>query len=185
MRKNVERTGDYMTPPNSTSWYIVQIKPNSHKIAVRNLERQGFKTFLPTHEVTRRTAIKFETVTRPLFAGYMFVACNPEKAPWRQINSTYGVSRMLSFAEGPKPMPAELIAGLRARCDSVGKVVPLENFEAGQSVQMHSGPFESFIAAVEQMASDARVWVLLDIMGKETRVQVDRQQIQAVSPAAE
>jgi hypothetical protein len=32
------------------------------------------------------------------------------------------------------------------------------------------------------MASDARVWVLLDFMGKATRVQVDQQQIQAVSP---
>jgi transcriptional antiterminator RfaH len=113
------------------------------------------------------------------------VACDPEKAPWRQINSTYGVSRMLSFAEGPKPMPEALIAGLRARCDHVGKVMPLEDFEAGQPVEMHSGPFESFIATVEQMGSDARVWVLLDFMGKETRVQVSRQQIQAVSPAAE
>ena len=174
-----------MTPPNTPSWYIVQFKPNSHKIAVRNLQRQGFETFLPMHEVTRRTAAKFETVIRPLFAGYMFVACDPEKAPWIQINSTYGVSRVLSFAEGPKPMPEALIAGLRARCDSVGKVVPLENFEAGQSVEMHSGLFANFIATVEQMASDARVWVLLDFMGKATRVQVDRQQIQAVSPVAE
>ena len=174
-----------MTSANTLSWYIVQFKPNSHKIAVRNLQRQGFGTFLPMHEVTRRTAAKFETVIRPLFAGYMFVACNPEKAPWRQINSTYGISRMLSFTEGTKPMPEALIAGLRARCNSVGKVEPLENFEAGQSVKMHSGPFESFIATVEQMVSDARIWVLLDFMGKETRVQVSRQQIQAVSPAAE
>ena len=82
-------------------------------------------------------------------------------------------------------MPAALIAGLRARCDSVGKVVPLEDFEAGQSEKMHSGPFAKFIATVEQMASDARVWVLLDFMGKATRVKVDRQQIQAVAPAAE
>jgi transcriptional antiterminator RfaH len=174
-----------MTSSDTLSWYIVQLKPNSHKIAVRNLQRQGFETFLPMHEVTRRTVVKFETVIRPLFAGYMFVACDPEKPPWRQINSTYGVSRMLSFAECPKPMPEALIAGLRARCDSVGKVVPLENFEAGQPVEMHSGPFANFIATLEQMASDARVWVLLDFMGKETRVQVDRQQIQAVSPAEE
>ena len=175
-----------MTYANTPSWYIVQFKPNSHKIAVRNLERQGFDTFLPMHEVTRRTMVKFETMTRPLFAGYMFVACDPEQTPWRQINSTYGVSRMLSFTEeGPKPMPQALITGLRARCDSVGKVVPLEGFEAGQFVKMHSGPFANFIATVEQMASDARVWVLLDFMGKATRVQVDRQQIQAVSSAAE
>ena len=32
------------------------------------------------------------------------------------------------------------------------------------------------------MTGDARAWVLLDFMGKETRVQVDRQQIKAVSP---
>ena len=50
-----------MTPPNTLSWYIVQFKPNSHKIAVRNLQRQGFETFLPMHEVTRRTVVKFET----------------------------------------------------------------------------------------------------------------------------
>ena len=92
---------------------------------------------------------------------------------------------MLSFAEGPKPMPEALIAGLRTRCDSVDKVVPLEDFEAGQSVEMHSGPIANFIATVEQMASDARVWVLLDFMGKETRVQVDQQKIQAVTPATE
>ena len=174
-----------MTPSNKTSWYIVQFKPNSHKIAVRNLERQGFETFLPMHEVMRRTAIKFETVTQPLFAGYMFVACYPEKAPWRQLNSTYGISRMLSFADGPKAMPDALITGLRARCNNVGKVMPLEKYEAGQSVEMHSGPFSNFIATVEQMASDARVWLLLDFMGKATRVQVDCQQIQTVSPTAE
>ena len=84
----------------------------------------------------------------------MFVACDPEQAPWRKINSTYGISRILSFAEGPKPMPEALIAG--------------------QSVEMHSGPFSNFIATVEQMASDARIWVLLDFMGKATRIQVDR-----------
>ena len=174
-----------MTLSNTTSWYIVQFKPNSHKIAIGNLQRQGFETFLPMHEVTRRTAVKFETVIRPLFAGYMFVACDPEKAPWMQVNSTYSIRRMLSFTEGPKPMPEALMAGLSARCDNVGKVMPLEGFEAGQSVEMHSGPFKNFIATVTQMASDVRVWVLLDFMGKATRVQVDRQQIQAVLTAAE
>ena len=174
-----------MTPPNKHSWYIVQFKPNSHKMAVRNLERQGFETFLPMHEVTRRTTVKFETVIQPLFPGYMFVACDPAEAPWRQINSTVGISRMLSFTEGPKPMPEALIVGLRARWAHVHKIAPMQNFEEGQSVQMHSGPFANFIATVEQMASESRIWILLDFMGKETRVQVDQQQIQALSTTIE
>ena len=103
----------------------------------------------------------------------MFVACDPEQAPWPQINSTYGVSRMLSFAPGLKPRSEALIADQRTRYDNIGKILSLENFEAGQSVEMYSGPFASFIAIVEQMASDARVWVLLDFISKETCVQVD------------
>ncbi len=174
-----------MKLPNTFPWYIVQFKPNSHKIAIRNLERQGFKTFLPLQEVTLRRMVKFEKVIQPLFSGYMFVACDPEEGPWRQINSTYGVSRMLSFPEGPKPMPEALISGLLARCDNGGKVMPLADFKVGQSVEMHSGPFAKFIATVDQMDSDARVWVLLDFMGKETRVQVDRQQIQTVASLEE
>ena len=58
-----------MTRSNTPSWYIVQFKPNSHKIAVSNLERQGFETFLPMQAVTRRTVVKFETVILPLFDG--------------------------------------------------------------------------------------------------------------------
>ena len=82
-------------------------------------------------------------------------------------------------------MPEALITELRAHCGNVGKLMPLENFEVGQSVEAHPGPFASFIATVEQMASDARVWVLLDFMDTKTWVQVNRQQIQAVLPAAE
>ena len=76
-----------MTPSNTLLWYVVQFNPKKHKIAVRNLERQGFEIFLPMHELTRRMAVKFETVIRPLFGGYMFVAYDPEQAPWRQTNS--------------------------------------------------------------------------------------------------
>ena len=45
-------------------------------------------------------------------------------------------------------MKGASITILRARCDNVGKVMPLENFEAAQSVEMHSGLFESFIVTV-------------------------------------
>ena len=81
-----------MTSANTSSWYIVQFKPNSHKIALRNLERQGFEPFFQMHELTRRTAIKFETVIKPLFTGYMFL----DEHSWkclairlkRKLNST-------------------------------------------------------------------------------------------------
>ena len=91
---------------------------------------------------------------------------------------------MLSFAENPKPMPEALTDSICSRCNNVGKQVPLKKFEAGHSGEIHSGAFSNFITTVEQMANDARAWVLVDFMGKTTRVQVDRQQVQALWPTA-
>jgi len=34
------------------NWYLIQFKRNSHRIAEQNLNKQGFKTFLPLQEIT-------------------------------------------------------------------------------------------------------------------------------------
>jgi len=83
------------------SWFILQYKPNAHRVALRNLQRQGFETFLPLHEVTQKKSTKFVLDVRPLFPGYMFVAFELESAPWRKINSTMGVLRLVSFDGQP------------------------------------------------------------------------------------
>ena len=38
-----------------SSWFLAQLKPNCAHIADRNLKRQGFRTFLPTEDVNRRS----------------------------------------------------------------------------------------------------------------------------------
>lgn len=62
-----------------TTWFLAQLKPNSVKIAERNLKRQGFRTFLPVEEVTKRANSKFVTAVRPMFPGYIFVSFDATK----------------------------------------------------------------------------------------------------------
>ena len=78
-------------------WHLIQFKPNAHRLAQRNLKRQDFEVFLPMQEITRRKASRFVSDLRPLFPGYMFVGVDSRAAPWRTINSTIGVSRLVSF----------------------------------------------------------------------------------------
>jgi len=101
-------------------WYLVQFKPNLHIIALRNLKRQGFETFLPLLSVTSRVGARFMSKSRPLFPGYLFVVLDAGQGAWRKINSTYGVARIVSFAGQPSPVPNDLVAGLQARCDEAG-----------------------------------------------------------------
>ncbi|WP_354689754.1 transcriptional activator RfaH [Lentibacter algarum] len=159
-------------------WYLIQFKPNSHRLAERNLTRQGFEVFLPMQDVTRRKAARFVSDLRPLFAGYMFVSADRDAAPWRAINSTLGVSRLVSFDGTPKPMPQELMASLMQRCDEAGKLLPPKTLNAGDLVDVLSGPFATFVATVEEIDAEQRVWLLMEFMGQSTRVHVAADQVQ-------
>ena len=161
-------------------WYVIQLKPNSHRLAERNLRRQEFETFLPMQKITRRKASRFISDLKPLFPGYMFVSVNSELAPWRRINSTIGVSRLVSFEGKPRPLPLQLISGLMLRCDATGTLLPPKSLNAGDSVEMLSGPFANFVATVDTIDPEQRIWVLMDFMGQKTRMQVTADQLQLV-----
>ena len=132
-------------------WHLLQFKPNWHRLAVRNLQRQGFETFLPLQEITRRKASRFTVDLGPLFPGYMFMGVELDAAPWRAINSTIGVSRLVSFTDNYKPLPLNLIPSLMLRCDEEGKLLPPKTLNAGDSVEVLNGPFANFLATVEKL----------------------------------
>ena len=161
-------------------WFILQFKPNSHRLAKRNLHRQGFELFLPLHEVTKHKYNRYVSDLRPLFPGYMFVAFNPASGPWSQINCTAGVSKLVCFGDQPSPIPLDLISGLMARCNSVGKLLPPNQLNKGEAVQLLTGPFANYIAKVETIDAEQRVWVLMELMGRVTRISVDPNQLLTV-----
>tara|TARA_A200000113_G_C8747929_1_gene316944 strand:- start:150 stop:677 length:528 start_codon:yes stop_codon:yes gene_type:complete len=162
-------------------WYLIQIKRNSHRIANHNLNQQGFKTFLPLQDLTIRRGSEFSTSTKPLFPGYMFVRIKPDGAPWQKINNTLGVSRLICQDGVPKKVPTEVVSGLISRCDRLGRLLPLTDVQRGDTVEIHSGALANFIATVETIDSNRRMWVLMDIMGQITKVQVASEQVKILN----
>jgi transcriptional antiterminator RfaH len=159
------------------NWYLVQLKPNGHKLAKANLERQGFNTFLPLQNVTKRTAQKFMDRTVPLFAGYMFVELDVAQNSWRKVNSTLGVARIVSLGGTPTPVPYSIMNQLISRCDRDGILRPSQGVVVGQDVQVLRGPFSNFVAKVEEIESDRRVWVLIDMLGQSSRISFPQMQL--------
>ena len=144
---------------------------------MRNLSQQGFKTFLPLQSLTRQNQAKFLTNIEPLFPGYMFVSIDLGKEPWHKINSTLGVSRLICQDRNPMKVPREIVSALMSRCDSSGLLLPPESLASGDSVKILTGALANFIATVETFHSKQRIWVLMEIMGQVTRVQVALDQI--------
>lgn len=159
------------------SWFLAQLKPNCGRIAERNLQRQGFRIFLPTEEVSKWLRGKFSGTARPLFPGYIFVSVSRDAGHWRAINSTIGITRLVSFGKEPAPVPLGLVAQLMRRCDPSGKLLPPRLMRPGDPVRLTSGPFAEFVGTIESIAPERRVWVLMEIMGGETRVAVGSDQL--------
>ena len=163
------------------NWYLVQLKPNGHRLAKANLERQGFKTFLPLQNVTTRSAHKFVGRHVPLFPGYMFVELDTAQNAWRKVNSTLGVARIVSLGGTPTPVPSAIINEFISRCDDDGILRPTLGLEVGQDVQVLRGPFANFVAKVEEISPDQRVWILIDLLGQSSRISVTKDAIALAS----
>jgi transcriptional antiterminator RfaH len=152
-------------------WFILQFKSNSHHLAAKNLNRQGFETFLPLYDTTSRRLSQFMNTSKPLFPGYMFIRFDRAKSEWHKINNTYGVSRLITSNSILKSIPAAFVDHLMKRYDSSGKLLPIQKLKKGDQAIVLTGPFADFIATIEKYEADHRVWVLIDLMGRKTKIQ--------------
>ena len=66
------------------------------------------------------------------------------------------------------------------RCDETGVIHPEAEFQAGDAVTLTAGPFANFVAEIQSIETDRRIWVLMDIMGRQTRTTVSEGQIRRV-----
>ena len=155
----------------SKEWFILQFKPNAHHQASKNLNQQGFETFLPLNNTTSRNASRFINAKRPLFPGYMFITFNRGESKWHKINNTYGVSRLISFNSALKSIPEIFVNNLMKRCDLSGKLLPMQKLKKGDQVKLLKGPFVNFAATVETYETEQRIWILMDLMGRKTKIQ--------------
>lgn len=159
---------------DTSHWYLVQLKPNGQNVAITNLTRQGIRVFHPHHRTSQRRGQRFIEVTAPLFPGYLFVKLDTSPPHFRSVNGTLGVAKLVSFGDTPRALPRGLMTELMSRCDPDGFLKPQVDLPEGTEVKIISGPFSQFMARVAAARPGERVWIILDLMGHETRVAVDR-----------
>lgn len=157
-------------------WHLAQLRPNGLAMALRNLERQSVTYFAPTETRTERRGQKFVTREAPAFPGYVFVQPSPAAGGIRAINATRGITKLVSLGPEPAIVPPDLMNALRARFAPRVELPP-PVFSSGDKVKILEGPLADFMARVEATAPQDRVYLLIDLMGRATRVAVDARSI--------
>lgn len=159
---------------DSERWFVAQTLHHREKLAALHLEAQGFPIFLPRFRKTVRHARQLREVVAPVFPGYIFLFLDTERDRWRSINGTFGIARLVSAHGKPVPVPIGIVEGLIAAMDQSGLVRLGGELTPGQSVRVVAGPFAGQLGMLERLDGKGRVRVLLQIMGGEAPLIIDR-----------
>jgi transcriptional antiterminator RfaH len=170
-----------MSEIKGTRWFVVQTQVNGEAKAVENLRRQGYQTYLPRYLKRRRHARKVDFVARPLFPRYMFVAVDMATQRWRSIQSTSGVSHLVTNGDEPAAVPEGVVRALTAREDAKGfvKLDAAPAFAPGDKVRVLAGAFKDNAGLFNGMADQDRVSILLEMLGRKVRVVLDAELVTA------
>ena len=164
-----------------SNWYLIHTKIRQARVALDNLERQGFTCFLPLIRAEKLRWGALQVVQEPLFPRYLFIRLGTglESQSWAPIRSTLGVSRLVTFGQIPAKIEDSLVDELRAQSEA--SEVVLRHFEPGEQVVVTDGPFVG-VEAIYQMAdAEGRVMVLLDILSKQVKMSVPPASIRKVN----
>lgn len=166
------------------AWYVVCTKPRKESIAEVNLQRQDFETYLPWIRRAARRKDKWVDVIEPLFPRYLFLRLDLGQQSVAPIRSTVGVTSLVTFGHRLTPVPDAAISTLRQSEDSQSGLhrPPGHGFQKGDAVSIISGPFEGLCGIFEQSSGAQRVAILLDILGKSSRVVLDRYSVAPIPP---
>ena len=159
---------------SASRWYVVQTRPHAETKAVEHLNRQGFETYLPRYLKRRRHARRVETVAAPLFPRYLFVAVDMATQRWRSIQSTIGVTRLVSNGDDPAAVHDNVVNGLKVREErGFVQLTRRPRFANGDHVRVLDGVFATCLGLFDGMTDGERVAVLLDLLGRKVRIVLD------------
>ncbi|HME60269.1 MAG TPA: transcription termination/antitermination NusG family protein [Candidatus Binatia bacterium] len=151
-------------------WYAIQTKVNREKDVERRLKDLRLEVFLPWMRARRRIGSRFHWVLAPLFPGYVFCRLDMVVSG-KAARYSPGVKDFLTFGSRIAEVSENIIEALRERCPGgVAEIDPV-NAKPGDIVRINEGPFSGLEAIFEEkLKGSERVAVLLDILGRQTRI---------------
>lgn len=180
-----------------THWYAIRTATRQEAKAAASIREYGCNVYLPVETRWKITKRLKERTHVPLFAGYLFVECEPEQTP--AILDLEGVHQFVRYITpngdpAPMPIPAAQIEGVRQE-EEAGRYDitrpskrqrelaerKAKALKSGAEMRITDGPFAGFLARViETRMSERAALVDVTLFGRVSRVELPVGDLEAV-----
>jgi transcriptional antiterminator RfaH len=158
---------------DGASWRVVATRRHKERAAEASLRQLGVGTYLPLLLQWPRPAVGADI--GPMFPGYLFTCVKPCDMP--AVDRTPGVRGFVTFGGTPARLDDAVVDFLRWREGPDG-IIRADLLSSGSEVVITDGPLRGFVAMVERrLTARQRVLLLLDILQRQTRVELPEQWI--------
>ena len=166
-------------------WYVVHTYSGYENAVAATIEKSAenrkmqdliLEINIPMETVTEVTDSQTKTVDKKVFPGYVLVKMIMTDESWHLVRNVRGVTGFVGSANKAIPLTEEEILAL-----GVEKHTIVVGFEVGSNVKVTDGPLSGFFGTVDEIELDrGRVRVIVSMFGRETSVDLDFDQIEAV-----
>ena len=161
-------------------WYTIQTKPGKETLVEKSLRDLRLEVFLPWLRVRRRIGTRYQRVLVPLFPSYLFCYLDLIVAG-KAARYSAGVKDFVNFGNCIPEVELAAIQALRERCTNGVAEIQKRIREIGERVMIREGALSGLEAMFEQeMGGGQRVAVLLEILGRRTRVVLSSEMIDPI-----
>jgi transcriptional antiterminator RfaH len=165
------------------NWFTVYTKPRQEQVALENLERQGFRCFLPmaVNPYQRRSARRLRI--EPLFPRYLFLNAVADQQSLGPVRSTRGVATLVRFGTRLAHISERVIELIGHRRDPETGLIRLDPVpvEVGDRVRVFDGPLAGLEGIFRERKGSNRALLLMKMLGTESTVEVDALLLQKIA----
>jgi transcriptional antiterminator RfaH len=171
-------------PQNTDAWYVAYTRPQQESVAAAHLREQGFHTYLPLFKVfktpgKRTSAANAPVIYEPMFPRYCFFRPSSAKQSIATARSKRGVNSLVQFGSRFALLPSATVQLIQAREQERNQadLARIDPLQPGRRVRFRD-PSLNGLEALVQSVSAQRVMLLLEILGRPTRVKVTHNQVE-------
>ncbi len=161
-------------------WYAVQTRSRHEKIVARQLEGQGFTTFLPLSSELRQWSDRRKIVEIPLFPGYAFVRMKYQPAERLRALTAEGVVNFVGVHGQGVPIPDKQIEDIQSL---LAAKVPFEShpfLKVGQRVRIRSGSLNGTEGILVGQESDRLLVISVELIQRSVSIRLQGYEVEPV-----